>query len=441
MKTKKLVSYISLFSLIGTSLLPTTLIAHAARQKTVNREYQYHQSVEQDYLGNISLHRLSQGDIGNEQAIGGSGLQLSYDSNGRFYIDGTTESLGSFSYTSPNIYLSDNGGISHDDFQLTVKVRTYILYQINYVDENGSTLQSGTEQKSYEDGESVNLKSSISSGGATYLVSESQVRISAADAENGKAVYNIKCRNQSGGGSSDGSGSSNGGGNSSDSYESGWKQDSHGWWYLKSDGSYYKNEWVTIDGISYYFNEEGYLEEGGKSNDSQGGIQRAHQDDSQDNNQGNQGDNQGNNQGENQGDSQSEEYQEQEADGNSSGEGWKHDGVGWWYQKSDGSYYTNEWVLISYKWYYFEANGYAASNGWKQIGGKWYYFNSDCAILQNEWVQDGGEWYWLSSDGSMTVNSWLESGGKYYYLGSDGKMLRNALTPDGYYVDNDGVWN
>ena len=29
---------------------------------------------------------------------------------------------------------------------------------------------------------------------------------------------------------------------------------------------------------------------------------------------------------------------------------------------------------------------------------------------------------------------------KWYYVGSDGVMLTNARTPDGYYVDANGVW-
>ena len=41
--------------------------------------------------------------------------------------------------------------------------------------------------------------------------------------------------------------------------------------------------------------------------------------------------------------------------------------------------------------------------GWQQINGKWYYFNT---------VSDG----------------------------SRGKMLKNTYTPDGYYVNNEGVY-
>lgn len=41
--------------------------------------------------------------------------------------------------------------------------------------------------------------------------------------------------------------------------ESGWKQDSTGWWYQNADGSYPKSTWQLIDGKYYYFNEAGYM--------------------------------------------------------------------------------------------------------------------------------------------------------------------------------------
>ena len=50
----------------------------------------------------------------------------------------------------------------------------------------------------------------------------------------------------------------------------------------------------------------------------------------------------------------------------------------------------------------------------------------------------GTTWYYANSDGSA-YQGWLKSGGKYYYI-DGGQMLTNAMTPDGYYVNADGVW-
>lgn len=38
-----------------------------------------------------------------------------------------------------------------------------------------------------------------------------------------------------------------------------WKQDQTGWWYQNDEGGYAKSGWKTIDGKSYYFNENGYM--------------------------------------------------------------------------------------------------------------------------------------------------------------------------------------
>ena len=73
---------------------------------------------------------------------------------------------------------------------------------------------------------------------------------------------------------------------------------------------------------------------------------------------------------------------------------WKHDGLGWWYQKDDGSWPANCWYQEGPDWYYFNAQGYRVDNMW--IG--------------------------------------------WYYLGKDGKMLKYTVTPDGHRVGADGKW-
>ena len=50
----------------------------------------------------------------------------------------------------------------------------------------------------------------------------------------------------------------------------------------------------------------------------------------------------------------------------------------------------------------------------------------------------GTRWYYANSDGTA-YQGWLKSGGKYYYI-DGGVMLTNTMTPDGYYVNADGVW-
>ena len=46
--------------------------------------------------------------------------------------------------------------------------------------------------------------------------------------------------------------------------QEGWEQNSTGWWYKNSDGSYPVNEWKQINGEWYWFDESGYMQTGWK---------------------------------------------------------------------------------------------------------------------------------------------------------------------------------
>ena len=82
----------------------------------------------------------------------------------------------------------------------------------------------------------------------------------------------------------------------------------------------------------------------------------------------------------------------------SSGTGaWLKDNTGWWYCNADRSYTTNGWQYIDNLWYCFDENGY----------------------MKTGWILYKDAWY---------------------YCGESGAMLVNTTTPDGYYVNGDGVW-
>ena len=77
---------------------------------------------------------------------------------------------------------------------------------------------------------------------------------------------------------------------------------------------------------------------------------------------------------------------------------------------------------------------YAA--GWQSDATGWWYSKDDGSYFKNEWLQDGG-WFYFNDAGYMVTNQWVGD----YYLGSTGSMLTNTITPDGYRVDYNGVWN
>lgn len=56
------------------------------------------------------------------------------------------------------------------------------------------------------------------------------------------------------------------------------------------------------------------------------------------------------------------------------------------------------------------------------------------------WKEDKTGWWYDNGDGTYPVNQWKEIGGKQYYFGEDGYMYQSQYTPDGYWVDENGVW-
>ena len=66
----------------------------------------------------------------------------------------------------------------------------------------------------------------------------------------------------SSGGGSGGSGSGSSSASSSAPAQPGWQLDSHGWWYLHSDGSWPAAEWLFWKDNWYYFDSDGYMATG-----------------------------------------------------------------------------------------------------------------------------------------------------------------------------------
>ncbi len=58
------------------------------------------------------------------------------------------------------------------------------------------------------------------------------------------------------------------------------------------------------------------------------------------------------------------------------------------------------------------------------------------------WVSDDKGWRIQYADGTCLTNAWYQSpaSGLWYYMGADCYMLTNTTTPDGYSVNDEGVW-
>ena len=155
---------------------------------------------------------------------------------------------------------------------------------------------------------------------------------------------------------------------------------------------------------------------------------------------------------------------------------WKQNQNGWWYQYTNGTWPSNSWVKLPVQggetWYYFNKDGYMATGwlfenniwyyldpqagtnngrmmtGWQQIGGQWYYFNQNGSMATG-WNYINNNWYFLDhqaggNNGRM-MTGWHMISDKWYYFSTDklageGSMYADRMTPDGFYVNKDGVW-
>ena len=87
----------------------------------------------------------------------------------------------------------------------------------------------------------------------------------------------------------------------------------------------------------------------------------------------------------------------------------------------------------------YGSSGQNYSGAWLRDEVGWWYCNADKSYTINNWQYIDDRWYFFNTVGYM-VTGWVQWNGKWYYCGEDGAMLYNTTTPDGYYVDGDGVW-
>ena len=110
---------------------------------------------------------------------------------------------------------------------------------------------------------------------------------------------------------------------------------------------------------------------------------------------------------------------------------WMKDAKGWWLRFSDGT-----WPMADRTGAYH----------WEHINGKWWAFN-ETGYAKTGWLRDEdyGGWFYMDPEHGMQTG-WVLLDGAWYYFNpsSDGKrgiMYAGQRTPDGYYVDKNGVWD
>ena len=110
---------------------------------------------------------------------------------------------------------------------------------------------------------------------------------------------------------------------------------------------------------------------------------------------------------------------------------WMKDAKGWWLRFSDGT-----WPMADRTGAYH----------WEKINGKWWAFD-EMGYAKTGWLRDEnyGGWFYMDPEHGMQTG-WVLLDGVWYYFNpiSDGKrgiMYAGQRTPDGYYVDKNGVWD
>ena len=114
---------------------------------------------------------------------------------------------------------------------------------------------------------------------------------------------------------------------------------------------------------------------------------------------------------------------------------WMMDEHGWWLRFADNTYPKG-----------IVRDSGDISHSWEQINGNWWAFD-EAGYAKTGWLRDEdySGWFYMDLERGMQTG-WVLLNGVWYYFNpiSDGKrgiMYAGQRTPDGYYVDKNGVWD
>ena len=193
-------------------------------------------------------------------------------------------------------------------------------------------------------------------------------------------------------------------GSTSQETKAGWIQTNGKWLYQHKDGTYTKNDFETIEGQTYYFDENGYMVTGWQKINNKDYFFNAS------------------------GFMVKETWQGAYylgKDGVMLTKAFTPDG---YYVGSDGVYVRNQKVTVDGKDYYLNADGKVAKNQWAGD----YYLNGNGNVVKNDWVGN----YWCGEDGKYVKSSWVDNNKSY--VNENGVYLTNQWIGD-YYVNGSGV--
>lgn len=108
----------------------------------------------------------------------------------------------------------------------------------------------------------------------------------------------------------------------------------------------------------------------------------------------------------------------------------------------------NYWESDEHSWndddYSGGGPGAASTNGaWLKdpTNNRYWYSLSNGTRPVHSWMKIGSLWYYFDNAGYRVDNAWVKWQNGWYYLGGDGAMYTDRRTPDGYYVNSQGLWD
>ena len=177
-------------------------------------------------------------------------------------------------------------------------------------------------------------------------------------------------------------------GSTSQETKAGWKQTNGKWLYQHKDGTYTKNDFETIEGHTYYFDENGYMVTGWQKINNKDYFF------------------------------------------NASGFMVKDAWQGAYYLGKDGVMLTKAFTPDGY---YVGSDGVYVRNQKVTVDGKDYYLNADGKVAKNQWAGD----YYLDGNGNVSKNTWVGN----YWCGADGKYVKSSWVDNNKsYVNESGVY-
>lgn len=99
----------------------------------------------------------------------------------------------------------------------------------------------------------------------------------------------------------------------------------------------------------------------------------------------------------------------------------------------------NKWIQNGQVWQFLKADGSYAKNESMMINNEIYHFNNDSQMVTG-WSEIDGIWYFFRNSGGLAKSRWVETNGMWYYVDDNGSLFTGGITPDGFTVDENGVW-